>query len=473
MPRHRKSHWDKPRHFALDFSDGLASVGVVLSNPGHHGEPYKVAVVTDKHGLIERKGDIKRLPFLEQPTPEKWIADRWPRPLIRACLREATGGCVHPDGGKERGFAKLTGGNFPYTHGVGFNRALALLIGALNRLFEFPEPHTGPVLAAWVIATYFHLLFDAFPLLALTGEARSGKSKVLEYVQQVAFNGLRLLSPTPAVIYRVQERLRPTLCVDERDALEMSEGGAALKAILNAGYRKGNFVPRINMDKGGAVEMFDPYGPKILAGIRPLNDVTASRALTLPTVPGTDPDRINASVLREHERDYIVRAWCYGLLLTRWRDVDKLIRNQKEIFPSWLMGRDREVWLPLLVMAHLADDETEGRPSRRSFVTELLAYAQQEMQDRPSPVSENTRAVLDKLAAIVAKEGKWRGRPSDLLPVGHYLTAEKIGFTLRSLGIPRTGEGAKGSYYEATAQEVAEAYLRFGLPIPEELSQVV
>ena len=48
------------------------------------------------------------------------------------------------------------------------------------------------LIAAWVVATYFAHLFPAFPFLLFIGHKETGKSKVLEIINHLAFNSVKV-----------------------------------------------------------------------------------------------------------------------------------------------------------------------------------------------------------------------------------------------------------------------------------------
>ncbi|HAM58046.1 MAG TPA: hypothetical protein DCQ64_22585, partial [Candidatus Rokubacteria bacterium] len=132
----------------------------------------------------------------------------------------------------------------------------------------------------------------------------------------VAFNASLCVNATPAVLFRLIEETRPTLLVDEAEALE-SDHRRELLGIINAGYKRGATVPRVEGDRPRRVEFFDVFTPIALAGIRGLHATTEDRCLPLVMQRGSDRARVNAEVNPEAPALARIRDGCYRLLLTR------------------------------------------------------------------------------------------------------------------------------------------------------------
>ena len=89
----------------------------------------------------------------------------------------------------------------------------------------------------------------------------------------VAFNASLCVSATPAVLFRLIEETRPTLLVDEAEALDTDNR---------------------------RVEFFDMFTPIALAGIRGLHATTEDRCIALVMPRGADRARVNASEAGRH-----------------------------------------------------------------------------------------------------------------------------------------------------------------------------
>jgi len=83
-----------------------------------------------------------------------------------------------------------------------------------------------PIIATWIIGTYFHHQFESFPYLFLNAMKGSGKTRTLKLITNLAKNGEMILSPTEAVLFRTNS----TLGIDEFEGLTKKGYEKAKKA---------------------------------------------------------------------------------------------------------------------------------------------------------------------------------------------------------------------------------------------------
>ncbi|MBI3455462.1 MAG: hypothetical protein HY002_06715 [Candidatus Rokubacteria bacterium] len=341
---------------------------------------------------------------------------------------------------------------------------LALIVHALDRHMEFPRREHRTLVAVWALATYFFLAFVTFPRLALSGEPESGKSKLLELLRAFAWNALLIITPTPAVLFRLAQEFRPTLLLDEMEKLG-KEDTREILAILNSGYKVGACVPRVEGERARHVEPFAVYGPLAFAAIKATNLVTESRCIPLVLLRGVDKAKINAEVDPNADLFARIRAECYRLLLARWRDV--AAASHAVAFPEWLNGRARELWKPLFALAELAD--AEGL----SLTSDLHALARRHVRDRQT-VSTEAEALLPVLEEQLGAAGEIKVYPGKLaeplqLRLGwRDLTPETVGGWLRRLGFQRGGKDREGAWYRITTQALRDVMTRLAPVIPED-----
>jgi len=261
----------------------------------------------------------------------------------------------------------------------------------LTRHIEFAHPKTASLIACWVVGTYFHPLFTTFPRLNITGPKRTGKSKILQVIAAIAFNGLWIVAPTPAILFRLIEPLRPTFCLDEMESLDKQER-KAIDSIINAGYKAGATVPRTEGDAANRrVEGYATFAPMALAGIAGLHDVLADRAITVRTQRGLDKTKLNSEVQPDNPPYPELRALAYRLALSGSGHVVSAltaIRAQQDSF-TMLSDRPLELYRPLMALALLA--KAEGNAS---FLDDIHTLAGCGKTRNPSamcrPLSSNT-----------------------------------------------------------------------------------
>src|SRR5579864_2909048 len=104
-------------------------------------------------------------------------------------------------------------------------------------------PHGLPlVLALWVIGSHFFDIFDSFPILCVTSPVkRCGKTRLAELLELICPRAFNTVNITEAALFRTIELSKPVLIMDEAETLAnpKSEQSQYLRAILNAGFKKG------------------------------------------------------------------------------------------------------------------------------------------------------------------------------------------------------------------------------------------
>src|SRR5215831_7842769 len=167
-----------------------------------------------------------------------------------------------------------------------FSEVLARCIKVLRDAMEFPRHEHAVLVAVWAVSTYFYQLFLAFPRLNLCGEREAGKSKLMTILKGLAFNALLMLTPTPAVLYRLIQEFRPTVLLDEVEGLNKDDARDII-SIINSGYKWGGTVPRCEGERRKQVELFQVYSPLALAAIKNINATTEDRCIPLTLQRGS------------------------------------------------------------------------------------------------------------------------------------------------------------------------------------------
>jgi len=114
--------------------------------------------------------------------------------------------------------------------------------------------------------TWVYDVMSVIVYLRAKGDWGTGKSRFLKVFSVLCY---RAVSATGAIseapIYRVVDRWRGTLTLDEADFDEKTDASASITKILNCGYERGKPVIRCDSNDPEVVHVFDPFGPKILA----------------------------------------------------------------------------------------------------------------------------------------------------------------------------------------------------------------
>lgn len=202
---------------------------------------------------------------------------------------------------------------------------------------DYYDPRYYSYKAVWAIATWFHPLFNTFPELYLNAAKRSGKTKTLNLLAEVCFNGKLVLDPSNSTMFRLTQNNRCTILIDEVKRLR-GPTEENLKTIIRAKYKKGTSVPRAEEKKSGKgfeVNDYELYGPLAMANIKGLEDDMEDRTHTI-NLRRTTTDKGNREVEPTDPRYQQIRDKMHRLVLARGSDVQdsrdaigQLIENRK------------------------------------------------------------------------------------------------------------------------------------------------
>lgn len=226
-------------------------------------------------------------------------------------------------------------------------------------------PQWYPVHACWDMATYFFMLFKAFPYMSVEGVMASGKSKVLTLSSCLTFNASSILtSPSEASLFRLVNDQRPTLYIDEAENLfrvrnkQVEHDGRV--EVINSGYNQEGSVPRVEKLGNKFVTLhYTTYCPKMIASIKGLYGATQNRAIVHATGRAPDNDsRGEREVDREDKRFQEVKDELLLFALDNWREVRdayNALPHDKRV--TSLKKRYLQLWRPLLSVAVLLGDD--------------------------------------------------------------------------------------------------------------------
>jgi len=338
--------------------------------------------------------------------------------------------------------------------------AIVLLIEKARSLIWFEDERWYSFISLWCAGTYLFPAFPAFPYIQLTGEKGSGKTKTEDLLECVCFNALRMIDPTPAVLFRIVEALRPTLLLDEIEKMNTDEA-KEVRGIINAGYKQRATVSRVE-GEDRHIKFFHVYSPKCLAGIKGLGSVTEDRCITVVmSKPSQEDSRQNRVVDPTDTEWAVIRDSFYRLPFSYG---DKILQGLDEkSFPVWLRARDRELWSPLLHLALLVDGESDLGISR-----DVLGLAHDSVSE--GGLTFEAEAVLGLLEGRLDGTGVLELHPVDLAEEleaslnRQKISPEWIAGRLRSLGFKRTGRDRRGVIYQVRAEKLSNIRCRYTPP---------
>jgi hypothetical protein len=207
----------------------------------------------------------------------------------------------------------------------------------------------------WAAHTHIVDAFTTTPRLSVRSpEKASGKTRLLEVLELLVSAPLLVANISEAALFRLVAAEPVTLLHDEVDATfgPKARDHEDLRALLNAGHRRGMTVPRcVGEGSKMTVKRFPVFAPVALAGIGSLPDTLESRCIVIALKRRRPDERVEDFELDAAETD----GRALGEAFAEWANTadDKL----RAIRPQRVKGvRDRawDKWRPLLAIAELA-----------------------------------------------------------------------------------------------------------------------
>ena len=237
-----------------------------------------------------------------------------------------------------------------------------------SRVF-LPRESQSVAIALWVAHTWVFEAFDFTPYLSIQSPAmRCGKSTLLDCLALITRQPWQAVSPTEAVLYRKIEKDRPTLLLDEVDAIftggKSDPSKEGLRGIINAGFQRSATVPRCS---GAAhdIKDFSVFCPKALAGIGKLPGTIADRAI--PIVLARKPK--GHFLVKNRRREALLEVSDLVASLQHWANADVItaLGKARPNLPESLGSRAADICEPLISIADLAGNEWPEL-ARRSLI---------------------------------------------------------------------------------------------------------
>jgi hypothetical protein len=334
---------------------------------------------------------------------------------------------------------------------------------------ELPDDRLCSPFSHSVVSTYITEEQIAYPRLLFTGVTRSGKSRALYTLNALCYRSVFFVSPTPAVIYRIAQRYRPTILIDEYQGLDKDTRGI-IESIVRAGFEMGTVVSRTRDD--GGFEHFRPHTPLAIGSKRtdfPEDILNRSISINM-----TERTRSDLNRFIDEEAAIGLRARLLALrlkVLSGRMDVKALRQKAREIAakPATIEGEevlldDRAISIggslvlsALLVNGDYTDDLTMLAMSQRrateglreSFEGQVFAALQGVFESeehsaggKPDVTRISTTLVAEQLNTDLREQGNQSKDPIHTRKVTNALRA--LGFTFR------TGRSRKSMFDSAT-----------------------
>lgn len=232
---------------------------------------------------------------------------------------------------------------------------LASTCELLRRYIVLPADHYYLVVALWILHAHAISAADTTPrLIFKSPEKESGKTRCLECLDALVPAPLQVISVTTAAIFRLLKDEQVTVLFDEVDAIfnPRATNQEDLRALLNAGYRRGATVARVVGDgKRMRVERFPVFAATALAAIGDLPDTIESRSIIVP-MRRRAPDE---TVAKFRSRQVALEVVELRGDLVNWASIYATELSRADpVMPGGLEDRAEDCWAPLLAIADMA-----------------------------------------------------------------------------------------------------------------------
>lgn len=247
-------------------------------------------------------------------------------------------------------------------------RHLDKLLGAIKDYVVMSDEQRL-VVALWIVHAHMVEHFEQTPYLTVTSPQRQcGKSRLLELLELLVPRSWMAITPSEAVIYRYIDSSMPTLLLDEVDAIFAPKNGdryEGIRAILNAGHRRGATVPRC-VGTSLTPQNFRVYCAKVLAGIGVLPDTITDRSIPIRLQRKTRDEKVK----RFRRRDVEAQATPIREALEAFAaKYGEALGGARPELPDELSDRMQEGCEPLLAIADAIGYGVEARAAMVTLLT--------------------------------------------------------------------------------------------------------
>lgn len=303
-------------------------------------------------------------------------------------------------------------------------RMLDGLTKFVARFVAFGSQHQLCAVVLWIAHTHAFEAADCSPRLAIqSAEKQSGKTRLLEVLELVTRNPRQVVNVSEAALFRAIAANPLTILFDEVDAIfgPKARDREDLRAMLNAGYRRGATVDRcVGESAKLEVKAFDVFCPVALAGIGQLPDTLQDRCIVIRLLRRRGDEPVEK--LRRRAIEPEAAELRRNLTEVFVDDVTDMLAEMRPELPAGLPDRAEDVWEPLVAIADFAGGDWPGRARDAatyltledrdddgSLTEVLLADLRTVLGDDEKVASDE---VCRRLAAIEESPwGTWRGHP--------------------------------------------------------------
>jgi ribosomal protein S27AE len=217
----------------------------------------------------------------------------------------------------------------------------------ITKYWWYPDERYYTLVVCWAIGTYFHPIFNYYPILNAQGERGTGKTTLLEILKMICWNSTDLEAALrEAPLFRTIQDSRPTYLMDITKLNQKSKNYTDVVDVCEAGSEKGHSVKRINKETGEPL-IFHVYGPKAIASRHELPFTAKCIRIITEKASNKNYGKIRHALEQDSIWEDAV-GLCIRAAIKYWPEV---VKAYTELQPTEkLYGRMFNYWAPLLAV---------------------------------------------------------------------------------------------------------------------------
>lgn len=336
----------------------------------------------------------------------------------------------------------------------------------------FQNPIEYDIIALGTAASFFPEIFRALPFFGFTSTGRGwGKSTATKVMVYGGYSGIWMADPSKAAFFRLINDAGGIVGFDQiDDILSDAKRRSDLLAVVDSAHQKGIHIPRVDVDTG-IIDYFDPFCIVVWNGTEAIPDSLMSRTLITPMMECRGQKKLQQLPIADDFRE--VRDRLYVWRLRNHEQVQHIYEQLSTHKSIPLTDRYRDLFLPLLVVAHLVDEplyqhilEYAEEFVKDRAITQHDAWTQTLVQILPDYTGEvQVVDIREKLNAVLMESGELSTRRDGSQWV---ISSQWIKKRLNALGFKRSPKRAQGRlHYFIEEERVQHLQVVFGLVTPD------
>lgn len=317
-------------------------------------------------------------------------------------------------------------------------------------------------------------LFQTLNYLRVLGDTGTGKTRYMDVWGHLHYKPLFTSgNTTPAPLFRLINKWRGTIVMDEADLRQSDESDQIIK-VLNLGFERGKFIMRCDQNDASKVDLFEPFCPKIIATRRSFTDkATESRCITHVTSATANKD-IPVNI------NNVFRAEALELRnkLLMWRfknyfDIKEKMKNGVEFDFGDIEPRVKQI---VQSYVYLFSNDDEGMVGFKKYIQ---SYQKELIGERQSSFDGGIVEAIFK----IMEGGLFDLTAKDIIRKGGFLsidgkremTPRALSSRLKSLGFMKGIPTRRGDHIERfipiNPEHIKGLFKRYGFKIMFEIKQ--